>query len=146
MANITRFNPLSALSPIEDVFDELTRGFFVRPVGVPRAMELQIKLDVKEDEKAYKVRADLPGVKKEDIHVDIDGNHVSLSAETKSEREEKEGEKTIYTERSYGMVSRQFDLPGEVDPQGCKAEYRDGVLNLTLPKKNGASGRRINVT
>lgn len=142
MANITRFNPIA---PIEDMFDELTRGFFVRPLSLPRQADLQIKLDVKEDEKAYKVRAELPGVKKEDIHVDVEGNHISLSAETSAQREEKEGEKTIYRERTYGMVSRQFDLPTEVDPQGCKAEYKDGVLDLTLPKKNGGAARRISV-
>lgn len=143
MANITRFNPVS---PIDEMFDELTRGFFVRPLAFPRQQDLQIKLDVKEDEKAYKIKADIPGVKKEDIHVDVEGNHVSLSAESKSEREEKEGEKSLYTERSYGMVSRAFDLPSDVDAAACKAEYKDGVLTLTLPKKNGGATRRISVS
>jgi HSP20 family protein len=143
MANITRYNPLS---PMDEMFDELTRGFFVRPLALPRQQQdLQIKLDIKEDEKAYKIKADIPGVKKEDIHVDVEGNHISLSAETKAEREEKEGGKTLYTERTYGMVSRAFDLPTDVDAEACKAEYKDGVLNLTLPKKNGGATRRISV-
>lgn len=143
MANITRFNPVS---PVDEMFDELTRGFFVRPLAFPRQQDLQIKLDVKEDEKAYKIKADIPGVKKEDIHVDVEGNHVSLSAESKSDREEKEGEKSLYTERSYGMVSRAFDLPSDFDAAACKAEYKDGVLTLTLPKKNGGATRRISVS
>lgn len=140
MANITRY------SPFEDLFDEFARGYFVKPLGFPKGSELQIKVDVNEDEKAYKVRADIPGVKKEDIHVDVEGNHVSLRAEAKQEREEKKGEKVIYSERSYGMVSRDFDLPGDVDAQGAKAEYKDGVLNLTLPKKPGAATRRISIS
>jgi HSP20 family protein len=140
MANITRYDP------IEDLFNEFTRGFFVKPLAFPRQGELQIKLDVKEGDKDYTVRAEIPGVKKEDIHVDVEGSHVSLRAEIKSEKEEKKGEKTIYSERSYGMVSRGFDLPTDVDAGGTKAEYKDGVLNLVLPKKAGAAARRISVT
>jgi HSP20 family protein len=139
MANITRYNPF------EDVFSELTRGFFVKPLGFPAGPELQIKLDVKESDKAYKVRAEIPGVKKEDIHVDVEGSHVSLRAEVKEEKEEKKDERVVYSERSYGMVSRDFELPTDVDAQGAKAEYRDGVLDLTLPKKAGAAARRISV-
>jgi HSP20 family protein len=89
------------------------------------------------------VRADIPGVKKEDIQVSVEGDQVSLSAEVKQEKEEKKGEKTIYSERSYGMASRSFTLPTDVDAQGAKAEYKDGVLNLTLPKKANGSSKRI---
>src|SRR5690606_13533474 len=103
-------------------------------------------LDVKEDEKAYTVRADIPGVKKEDIQVDVDGNAITLRAETKQEKEEKKGEKVLYSERRYGMMSRSFTLPTEVETDGAKAEYKDGVLNLTLPRKADGSGRRITVS
>lgn len=140
MANITRY------SPFDDLFNELTRGFFVKPVALPGDGELRMKIDVKEDDKSYTIRADIPGVKKEDIHVDVEGNQVSLRAEAKQEKEEKKGEKVIYSERSYGMVSRSFSLPSDVDAQGCKAEYKDGVLNLMLPKKAGAETRRITVS
>lgn len=139
MANIARYNP------VDEMFNELTRGFFVRPLGLPAQPDLQVRLDVKEDDKAYKVRAEIPGVKKEDIHVDVEGSHVSVRAEVKAEKEQKEGEKVIYSECSYGMVSRGFDLPTDVDAQGAKAEYKDGVLNLTLPKKAGAQTRRISI-
>ena len=140
MANITRYNP------IEDLFNEVSKGFWVKPFALPAEAELKMKLDVKEDEKSYTVRADVPGVKKEDIHVDIDGAHVTLRAESRQEKEEKKGEKVIHSERSYGMVSRSFLLPGEVDSQAAKAEYKDGVLNLMLPKKANASGKRITVS
>jgi len=100
---------------------------------------------VKEDDKAFTVHAEIPGVKKEDIHVDVEGDHVSVRAEVKQEKEEKKGEKVIYSERSYGMVSRSFTLPVDVDAQGAKADYKDGMLNLVLPKKAGASTKQITV-
>lgn len=100
---------------------------------------------MKEGDKAYTVRAEIPGVKKEDIHVDVESNHVSLRAEVKLAKEEKKDEKTIYSECSYGAVSRGFDLPTDVDAGAAKAEYTDGVLNLTLPKKAGTATRRISI-
>jgi len=84
-------------------------------------------------------------VKKEDIQVDIDGNQVSVRAELKKEKEEKKGEKTVYSERSYGMVSRSFTLPAEVDEKGAKAEYKDGVLKVHLPKSEKAKPKAIEV-
>jgi HSP20 family protein len=140
MANVTRY------TPVDDLFNELTRGFFVRPLGMPREAELQIKLEVKEDEKAYRIRAEIPGVKKEDIHVDIQGSRVGLRAEVKREKEDKQDEKVICRECTYGTVSRGFDLPDEVDAERARAEYRDGILSLTLPKKAGAGTRRINIS
>lgn len=140
MANITRY------SPFEDLFNELTRGFYIKPLGLPGTGMPDIKLDVKEHDKEYTVRAEIPGVKKEDIHVDVEGSHVSLRAEVKTEREQKKDEKVICSECSYGMVRRDFELPTDVDSQAAKAEYKDGVLNLTLPKKAGAAARRISVS
>jgi HSP20 family protein len=140
MANITRY------SPFDDLFNEFTKGFWVKPLAMPAGAELTIKVDVKEDDKSYTVRADIPGVKKEDIQVDVEGNMISLRAETKQEKEEKKGEKVIYSERSYGMVSRSFSLPAEVDSKGAKAEYKDGVLSLMLPKKGNGGGKRVTVS
>jgi len=140
MANLTRFNPF------EDVFGELGKGFWVKPLAYPAGAEMSMKVDVKEDDKAYTVHADIPGAKKEDIQVDVDGNMVSLRAETRQEKEEKQGEQTLYSERHYGMVSRSFTLPTEVDEKGAKAEYKDGVLNLMLPKKANGGGKRVSVS
>lgn len=139
MANIARYNPF------EDLFNDFGKGFFVRPFAMPAESELKMKIDVSEDDKSYTVKADIPGVKKEDIQVDIDGDTVSLRAEAKQEKEEKKGEKVVYSERSYGMVSRSFSLPSEVDDKAAKAEYKDGVLKLVLPKKANGGGHRISV-
>jgi len=142
MANITRYDPFDlAFEPLDDIF----RGFF-RPVrfeGLPQAM--QIKLDVKENEKDYTVHAEIPGVKKDDIHVTIEGNQVSVSAEVKKEKEEKEGAKVIRSERYFGKVYRSFSLGHDIDDAAAKAKYADGVLELTLPKKAGSAAKKLAV-
>ena len=138
MANITRY------SPFDNLFDELGKGFWLKPVSLPGGTELKMKLEVKEDEKAYTVHAEVPGVKKEDIQVEVHGDQVSIRAEVKQEKEEKEGGKVIHSERSYGMVSRSFSLPTEVDDKATVAKYKDGMLELTLPKR-ASSGKRISV-
>lgn len=136
MSNLTRYEP----------FEDFFKGFFVRPFTLPTEASIDIKIDVKEGEKEFMVEAEIPGVKKEDIFIDVDGDTVSLRAEMKSEKEEKKGEKIVYSERSYGMVSRSFTLPMDVDDKAVKAEYRDGVLKLVLPKKSNGAGRRITVS
>jgi HSP20 family protein len=140
MANIQRYGYGGML---DDVFGDLMKGFWVKPVAVPGDGELKMKVDVSEDDKTYTIHADIPGVKKEDIHVDVDGGQVSIRAEVKHESEKKDGEKVLHSERYYGMVSRSMSLPTEVDAQAAKAEYKDGVLNLTLPKKAAKSARRV---
>ena len=137
MATITRFDPFHN-------FDDLFKGFMVRPVL--REMEPDIKMDVSEDDKAYTVRAEVPGVKKEDIKISVDGNQVAISAEVKKEKEEKEGKKVIRSERYYGKVYRSFSLEQDVDQNAAKAKYSDGVLELTLPKKPGTAGKEISVS
>lgn len=141
MANLARYNPF------DELFNDFGKGLWLKPVAFPADVDLKMKVDVKEDDKAYTVRADIPGVRKEDIQVDVEGDHVSLRAEVRkeaeSEKDAKKGEKILCSERSYGMVSRSFSLPTDVDAQAAKAEYKDGVLNLTLPKKANGSGKRI---
>jgi HSP20 family protein len=137
MANITRFSPAS------DALDDLFRGFFMHPVRFEGQQDVQIKMDVTEDDKVYKVHAEIPGVKKEDIHVSIEGNQVAISAEVKNEKEVKEGEKLLRSERYYGSVSRAFSLGQDVDEGAAQAKYNNGVLELTLPKKVVASARKL---
>ncbi|MFZ2303042.1 MAG: Hsp20/alpha crystallin family protein [Gallionella sp.] len=139
MANILRYNPA------DDAFDDLFRGFFMRPVRVEGQQEVQIKVDVSEDDKAYTVHAEIPGVKKEDIHVTIDGDQVAISAEVKNEKEVKEGEKILRSERYYGKVSRAFTLGQDVDDAAAEAKYNNGVLELRLPKRASAKSRRLNI-
>lgn len=143
MANIVRRDPFA----VDDLFDDLMKGFFVRPVRYPAGAEtaVQIKMDVKEDDKAYTVHAEMPGVKKEDIHVSVEGNTVSITAEVKKETEQKEGEKVIHSERYYGKVYRSFTLGQDVDDANSKAKFDNGVLELTLPKKAAKASRRVNV-
>ena len=142
MANITRFDPFN------DLVDDLFKGFFVRPVAYegPQPDVLpRIRLDVAEKNGAYQVTADLPGVKKEDIQVAIDGPQVTLSAEVKREKEIGEGERVLHTERVFGKVSRSFSLPQELDEAKAEAKFRDGVLELTLPKKAAAARKPITI-
>lgn len=139
MANILRYNPA------DDAFDDLFRGFFMRPVRFEGQPDVQIKLDVHEDDKAYAVHADIPGVNKEDIHVTIDGNQVSISAEVKKDKEVKEGEKVLRSERYFGKVSRAFTLAQDVDETTADAKYKDGVLELRLPKRATTQSKRLTI-
>jgi len=143
MANVTRFDPFNDL-------DELFKGFLVRPlafegrgdggVQLPRA-----KVDVAEKNGAYVVTAELPGVKKEDIHVSIDGAQVTLEAEVRREKEASKDERVLRSERVYGKVMRSFTLPQEVDESKAQAKFQDGVLELTLPKKAAAQRKQISI-
>ncbi|HXZ97424.1 MAG TPA: Hsp20/alpha crystallin family protein [Burkholderiales bacterium] len=146
MPNITRYDPFSDIARLDPFrnLDDIFKGFLVRPVM--RGLEPQIKIDVSEDNKAYTVRAEIPGVKKEDIKVSVEGNQVSISAEVKEEKEEKKGKTVIRSERYYGKVYRSFSLGQEVDEKTTKAKYTDGVLELTLPKKPGRAGKEISVS
>lgn len=134
MSQITRYDPL----------DDLFRGFFVRPVEMGKDIEApSIKLDVKEQDKVYVVHAEMPGIKKEDIHVSIDGAVVSISAERKEEKEVKEGERVLRSERYFGKVSRSFQLGQDIDDAAASAKFTNGVLELTLPKKTAAQSKRL---
>ena len=148
MANITRVNPLNELArldPFNDI-DNLFKGFMVRPLFQGSAVATpQIKLEVSEDDKNYTIKAEIPGVTKEDIHISVDGNLVSISAEVKKESEQKEGKKVIHSERYYGQVSRSFTLDSEVDEGAAQAKYADGVLEAVLPKKQQAPAKRITI-
>jgi len=104
-----------------------------------------MKVDVAEKNGAYVVTAEVPGVKKEDIQVTIDGAEVTLSADVKREKEVSQDERVLHTERTFGKVTRSFTLPQEVDEAKAEAKYHDGVLELTLPKKQAAAQKRITI-
>jgi HSP20 family protein len=135
-------NRLSIYDPFFEVFPELVKGSF----PFMGRESFGIRVDVKETDGAYKVSAEIPGVKKEDIHVDIDGNVVSISAEVESKSEEKEGEKVLRSERYHGAASRSFTLATEVDESKAIAKYHDGVLDLTLPKKASTAAKRLAIS
>ena len=140
MTNITRYDPLNDI-------DNLFKGFMVRPLFQGSAVAApQLKLEVSEDDKSYTIKAEIPGVKKEDIRISVDGNLVSISAEVKKESEQKEGKKLIHSERYYGQVARSFTLDSEVDGAAAQAKYADGVLEAVLPKKQQAPAKRITIS
>ena len=141
MANIRRYDPF------EDLFSDFFRGFLVRPVGNgdSTAVGSRVKVDVSEQDKAYTVHAELPGVKKEDIQVEIDGDQVAITAEVKQEKDVKDGERVVHSERYYGKLSRAFRLGQEIDDAAAAAKFSDGVLELTLPKKAAAARKTIAV-
>lgn len=141
MSNIVRCDPFA----LNDFFDDLLKGYYVRPMRYPAEMpEMQaIKMDVAENDKDYTVRAEVPGVGKDDIHVTVDGNTVAISAEVKKTSEQKEGEKVLRSERYYGKVYRSFSLGQEVDEAGARAHFDNGVLELVLPKKAATAAKRL---
>jgi HSP20 family protein len=144
MANVTRY-------PFDQAFDDLLRGFFVRPVGFDgtqtqaQTQAMPFRVDVSESEQSYTLRAEIPGVKKEDINITIDGDQVAISAEVKNEKEAKDGERVLRTERYYGKVQRAFALGQPVDENSAAARYSDGILELTLPKRAAVNARRITI-
>ncbi len=129
-----------------DPFDDFFRGFLVHPVDMPAGSEAQeMKIDVREQEKQYVVHAEIPGVSKDNIHVQIDGAVVAISAERRAEKDVKDGERVLRSERYVGKVSRSFQLAQEVDESQAVAKYTDGVLELTLPKKAATQSKRLTI-
>lgn len=144
---------VSIYDPFADVFPTLFRGFFADPEQRPGAQQagngqqqaVPMRVDVTEGDGAYTVRADLPGVPKESIHVDIDGNRVTIRAEVKRESEQKDGERVLRSERYYGAFARSFSLTDEIDDEKASAKFDNGVLELTLPKKAVAGAKRLSI-
>jgi HSP20 family protein len=151
MVNVTRFDPRA--DSFGNLVDDLFKGFLVRPMySEGREQPLAtVRVDVAEKDGAYVVQAELPGVKKEDIQLSVDGAQVTLSAEIKRETETRDGEQNgqgeriLHSERRYGKVSRSFTLPQEIDDAGAQARFTDGVLELTLPKKAAAQRKQISI-
>jgi len=139
MATLTRY------TPFDGSFDGLFRSFIARPSAFDAEPVAKARIDVTEDDAAYTVHAEIPGVKKDDIHVTIDGNQVAITAEIKNHQEEKQGEKVLRSERYYGKVYRAFSLAQEVDEGASEAKYTDGVLELRLPKKAVAPARKLSI-
>jgi len=152
--NLIRRNnaPLAAYRPMEDQFGRLVEsmlgdmfGPLTRAGGWNDEGMTMPRLDVKETDQGFEVQAELPGVKKDDVRVSIDGNRVSIEAECQHSNEQRQGEQVVYSERSTRKYQRSFMLPSDVDDGGAEAKLEDGVLRLTLPKKTGGSAHRLTV-
>ena len=141
-------NALTRFERFDDMFPEMIRRW-MKPMAVAGFdAPAEIRIDVTENDKGYEVRAEVPGAKKEDIRVVIDGNFVSVSAEVKREKEEvgkAKGERSLVRELYCGSTSRGFSLPFEVDEKASIAKYEDGVLKLSLLKKQEATSRTLNI-
>ena len=141
MNQLTRFNR----SLLNDFFGDFgSPGYLVKPLhGDP--LPASFKVDIKETANGYAMSAEIPGVKKEDIHITVDGGTVSITAEVRQSDEQKQDEKLVRSERYYGSVSRSFQLPVDIDQAQTKASYENGVLTLSLPRKSQAGSQRIQV-
>ncbi len=135
MTALTRFDP------IDQMFPELFRRLGW-PTRISDDTPGEIRIDVSERDKDYQVRAEIPGAKKEDIRVKVDGNFVSISAEVKRDKEEKSAGRVVLKETYYGSASRGFSLAHEIDATAVVAKLEDGVLKLTLPKREDNSGAK----
>lgn len=145
MRTLARWNPFRELAPFASFPESETYfgEFPFRPLAMSYEPKPMMRVDVTEDEAAYIVKAEIPGMKKEDIAVSIDGSTVSITAEVKREKQLNEGEKRLSVERYYGLVSRMLTLPFEVNPAKAEASYEAGVLKLMLPKAPGSEVRRL---
>ena len=143
MSNLTRYDPFS-IDPVSDLFQGLFRP--LRGMTLTDEPDLaSMKIDVTESDNAYKVNAELPGVAKDDIDVQVTGRTVSINAKIERNNEQKEAERVIRRERYSGTISRSFSLPGEIDDANATAAYQDGVLSLTLPKKTPAGQKKLTI-
>lgn len=106
----------------------------------------QIRVDVSENDGHYKVMAEVPGVRKEDLDVQIDNNQINITVEVKKERETSENGHLLRSERRYGWIRRSLWLDAPVDQTKASARYHDGVLELTLPKKSVTATRRLEIS
>lgn len=137
MSALTRFDPIDSFFP--EFFRRLAR-----PMALDATLPSDIRIDVEETDKDYQVSAEIPGAKKDDIRVAIDGNVVSISAEVNKDEESRaDGGRTLVRETWHGSVARTFTLEQDVDDKGASAKLENGVLRLTLPKRTGASRKML---
>lgn len=125
----------------EDMFAPFTHGGALSQWQGESA--ISPRLNVSESDRAFEVQAELPGVKKEDVKVAIEHQRVTIEGEARRDNEQREGENVLYSERSASRFVRSFMLPAEVDDGAAEARMENGVLTLTLPKKQGSQARRI---
>jgi HSP20 family protein len=140
MTNVVSYDPFA-----ETGLDELFRGFFAPVRFEGGRTPVTIKMDVTETDDGYMIHAEMPGVKKEDINVEIEGNQVTITGETKREWEKKDGDKVLRSERYFGNVYRSFTVPAELNETLCEAKFADGVLELKLVRKLPVAGKKLSV-
>ncbi|RUP32628.1 MAG: Hsp20/alpha crystallin family protein [Curvibacter sp.] len=131
---------------LDEFFRDAAPGFYIRPLhGDPLPGPARIKVDVIESDDAYTVHAEVPGVAKEDLHVTLEGQTLSLSAEVRQQDQAVRDGQVLCRERYFGQVARSIPLPAEVDVSQARARYEDGVLTLTLPKRQASRAQRLRI-
>lgn len=145
---ITRWSPMSplrSLRSLEKEFDDLFSAF-----GLPsrweegRELEWAPPADIVETKDNYQIDLEMPGMNKEDVKINLTNDVLTIQGEKKMEQSTKEGN-VHRTERSYGTFMRSFRLPGAVDTDKVKAEYKNGILHMTIPKAEGAKSKQIQI-
>ncbi|WP_034295936.1 Hsp20/alpha crystallin family protein [Herbaspirillum sp. RV1423] len=146
--NLTRYSPFNDIARFEPFggIEDMLREFRLTPSLQAFENGQGMKMDVSENEQAYTVKADIPGMKKDDIKIDIDGKQVSIVAETSQFKEQKDGETVVRSERFSGRLYRGFSLGHEIDAAHAVAKYQDGVLELTLPKKARNGAKKLTIS
>jgi len=139
---LSRLEPFRELTTLQDRLNKVFEGMLPAPTSMREGSEWIPAVDVYEDKDAVVIEIEAPGMKEEDLKVNLENNTLTISGERKFEKEEKE--KNYYRmERSYGSFTRSFLLPDNVDVNKIKAKYKDGVLKLTLPKKAESKPQNI---
>jgi len=142
--SVRRSDPFGSL--VDDVFSD----FFQRTGMVPwRGAEApsvaRARMDVIDKGDQFEIKVDLPGVNKEDINVSVEGARVTLQAESRQQKETKDGEVVLHSERTFTSYARNFELPAEVTDEGAAAGFENGVLTLTLPKRVTVTSKRLKI-
>lgn len=141
---MNNLSPFVSRGLFDELFRDVNPGYFIKPLHGD-ALPTQIKVDVKENPSEFIVQAEIPGAGKENIHVNIDDNVVSIRAEISQVDTQSKDDKPLRSERYFGEVSRSFQLPSDIDQAASKARYEDGVLTLTLVKTQKKGGQRMTI-
>jgi HSP20 family protein len=141
---IVRWEPFRELSSLQTEMNRLFNAAFDTPPGNGGARRWTPAMDLVETDEHFVLRADLPGMTESDVNIELEDNILTISGERKAEREEK-GEGFYRVERSFGSFSRALTLPKGIDPEGVKAAFHNGVLEVRVPKPEQRKPRKITI-
>lgn len=141
---MSQINPFAGRSLLDEFFRDVSPGYYVKPLHGD-ALPAQIKVDVSENANEFVVQAEIPGASKDNIHVNIEGNIVSIRAEISQTDSQSKDDKLLRSERYFGEVSRSFQLPVDIDESASKARYDNGILTLNLVKNRKKTSSRMSI-
>lgn len=144
MADLIRWSPADDLFDIQDNINKVFGNYLSARGGQAKVIGWMPPVDITESENEFLIKADIPGMKKEDIKISLDENTLAISGERKEEKEEK-GKNFVKKEKVFGSFMRSFALPHSVDAKGIKASYKEGVLSVNVPKSEESKPREIKI-